>query len=138
MQIIKSVSWVAGLSVVVGGLIASPVRAQSFSDITGTNIWNNTAPIFETDGEFDPALIARISRFNEESERAYRDCNAAIDQAEQNVPTTRRFARQPSAQGAATPVACQQLETLRAEADSLRTAIQQAEQAISRPEFLTW
>jgi hypothetical protein len=135
----KSISWVVGLSILAGGLIATPAKAESsYSDITGTNIWNNTAPIFDTDSKFDPRLIENITRINQESEAAFNACNAAIAQAEQNVPTNRRFARQPSTQTAAVPAACRQLEQLRAEAENLRTTLQEAERSRADSAFLTW
>lgn len=139
MHAIKSISWVVGLSVVVGGLIGTPVKAESsFSDITGTNIWNNTAPIFDGGSSLDPTLIDNVTRINRESEAAFNACNDAIAQAEQNSPTTRRFARQPSTETAAVPAACRQLEALRTEADNLRAALQEAERSSSNAAFGTW
>ena len=95
MHRFHSLSWVVGVSIIAMGLSTTPAQADSsYSDITGTNIWNNTAPIFDTDERLDPALIERVQQLNAESEQAFQACNAAITQAEQNVPTTRRFARQ--------------------------------------------
>lgn len=139
MHSIKSIGWVVGLSIVAGGLIATPAKAdRSYSDITGTNIWNNTAPIFDTDDKLDPQLIENITRINRESEAAFSACNAAIAQAEQNVPATRRFARQPSTQTAAVPAACQQLEQLRTEAENLRSTVEEAERSRANSAFLSW
>jgi hypothetical protein len=139
MNAMKSMGWVVGLSVIAGALMATSARAESsYSDITGTNIWNNTAPIFDTDTKLDPTLIENVTRVNRESEAAFRACNAAVDRAEQTVPTNRRFARQPSAQTAEVPAACRQLEQLRAEAESLRRTLQDAERATSNSAFLTW
>ena len=139
MHTIKSIGWVVGLSIVAGGLIANPAKAdRSYSDITGTNIWNNTAPIFDTDNKLDPQLIENITRINRDSEAAFSACNAAIAQAEQNVPTSRRFARQPSTQTAAVPVACRQLEQLRAEAENLRSTVEEAERSRANSAFLSW
>ncbi|HEY9638766.1 MAG TPA: hypothetical protein V6D14_35610 [Coleofasciculaceae cyanobacterium] len=139
MRTIKSLGWVVGLSIVVGALSAAPARAdKSFSDITGTNIWNNTAPIFDTDTKLDPKLIENITRVNRDSESAFNACNAAVAQAEQNVPTSRRFARQPSTQTAEVPTACRQLEQLRTEAENLRRTAQEVERSRGNSAFLTW
>lgn len=139
MQTIKSIGWVVGLSVVAGGLFAAPTRAESsFSDITGTNIWNNTAPIFESEDRLDPELVERVRLLNQRSEEAFNACNAAIAQAEQGAPTTRRFARRPGTESAAVPVACRQLEQLRAEAENLRTTLNREAQARANPAFGTW
>ncbi len=139
MQKFHSLSWVVSLSVIAIGITTTPVKADSsYSDITGTNIWNNTAPGFETDGKLDPALLERVQQLNAESEQAFQACNAAIAQAEQNVPPTRRFARQPNTETVAVPIACQQLEELRTEAESLRVTLEEAARSRSNPEFFTW
>ncbi|MBE9127757.1 MULTISPECIES: hypothetical protein [unclassified Coleofasciculus] len=139
MNRIKSLSWVVGLSMVAGILTAVPARAdRSYSDITGTNIWNNTAPIFETDGTLDSALIERVQQLNQESERVYQACNTAIAQLEQNSPTIRRYSRQPGNETAAVPVACRQLEELRAEAQTLKLTLDEAVRSRSNPAFLPW
>lgn len=139
MHTLKSIAWIAGLSIVTAGLIATPARAdRSYSDITGTNIWNNTAPVFDTDTKLDPDLIDRITRVNRDSEQAFDACNAAISQGEQNVPTIRRFARRPATETGAVPVACQQLEELRTEAENLRVTLEEVQRSRSNPAFLTW
>ena len=145
MNVIKSIGWVVGLSVVAGGLMATSAQAQrvqssygSFSDISGTNIWNNIPPMLGTDGKIDPNLIENISRINQEGEAAFEACNAALAQIEQSAPTTRRFSRRPSTQTAEVPVACRQLEQLRAEADSLRSAVDEASRSRSSSEFAAW
>lgn len=139
MKTMKSIGWIVGLSIVTGGLIAAPARAdRSYSDITGPNIWNNTAPIFDTEAKFDPDLMDRVTRINQEAEQAYNACNAAIAQAEQNVPTTRRFARRPSGETAAVPVACRQLEELRAEAETLRATLEEAQRSRTTSAYGTW
>jgi hypothetical protein len=138
MHVIKSIGWVVGLSLVAGAISAAPASADSYSDITGTNIWNNTAPIFETDTELPDGLIANITRVNRESEQAFDACNNAIAQAEQNTPTIRRYARQPGTETAALPAACRQLEALRAEADNLRRTVEDVERSRSNPALLTW
>lgn len=139
MHTIKSIGWVVGLSIVAGALSAVPARAdRSYSDITGTNIWNNTAPIFDNGTKLDPKLVEEATRINRESEAAFNACNDAIAQASQTAPTTRRFARQPSTQTAEVPTACRQLEQLRTQADNLRTTLDQASRSRSNSAFNTW
>lgn len=141
LQINKSFVLVAGL-VAAGVLSASKANANSYSDITGTNIWNNTAPIFDTDTKLDPALIENITRVNRDSETALRACNDAIAQIEQNRrPGIRSFLRDSSNVTAAapeTPTACRQLEQLRTQADSLRRTVQEVERARGNSAFGTW
>ncbi len=144
MNFIKSIGWAVSLSIVAGGLIATSAQAKpqgsfsSYSDITGTNIWNNVAPIFEGGGKLDPELLGRITRINQESETAFNACNAAIAQLEQNAPTTRRFARRPSQQTAEVPVACRQLEQLRSEAENLRATVEEVNRTRSTSALATW
>lgn len=139
----KSLGWALGLSLVAGVLIAPAARAdRSFSDITGTNIWNNTAPIFDTDNKLDPNLIESVTRLNQESETAYRACDSAISQLEQNRrPAIRQFLRDPSSVSVAppeTPVACRQLEQLRVQADNLRRTVEEANRSRTNSALLTW
>jgi hypothetical protein len=143
MQTLKSLGWVVGLSLVAGALSVTPARAEgSYSDITGTNIWNNNAPIFGTDTKIDPRLIDNITRVNRESEAAFNACNAALTQLEQNRPSSiRQFLRDPSSATSEVieaPTACRQLEQLRAEADNLRRTVQEVERSRSNSAFLTW
>lgn len=120
-------------------LTAMPARAdRSYSDITGTNIWNNTAPLFETNGGLDPALLERVQQLNQESADAFQTCNAAIAQLEQNAADVRRYAREPDTQMLPVPVACQQLEQLRTEAEALRVTLQDATRSQSNPALLGW
>jgi hypothetical protein len=63
-----------------------PSSFGSFSDISGTNIWNNIPPMLGTDGKFDPNLLESISRVNRESEAAFEACNVALTQIEQSAP----------------------------------------------------
>jgi hypothetical protein len=136
---LKSLGWVVGLSLVAGALSVAPARAEgSYSDITGTNIWNNNAPIFDTDTKIDPRLLDNITRVNRDSQAAFNACNAAVTQGAQNVPTGRRYSRQPSTQTAQVPVACRQLEELRTEADNLRRTVQDVERSRSNSAYLTW
>ncbi|MGC1395629.1 MAG: hypothetical protein WA828_15210 [Coleofasciculaceae cyanobacterium] len=142
MQMNKSLVMAAGLSLVTAVLGATQANANSYSDITGTNIWNNTAPIFDTNSKLDPNLLESITRVNRDSETALRACNEAIAQIEQNRrPSIRQFLRDSSSVTAATPetpTACRQLEQLRTQADSLRRTVQDAERARGNSAFGTW
>lgn len=133
---LQKLSGFAALLVIVG--LPTFAKAESnFSDITGTNYWNNVAPGFYDDYKLDPELVDRINRINSEGEAAYQACNAAIAQLEQAVPETRRFARRP-APPPEVPAACQQLESLRAEAASLRTTLEEIARARPKPDTRTW
>lgn len=95
MQKRKWISWVIGTSLVSSGLLVVPANAEpNRSDITGTNIWNNTAPIFRGDGKLDPEIVNKARSLSQElDDAAERCCNTAA------VPVVpRRFARQPGNQ----------------------------------------
>ncbi len=105
----KWIGWVISTSLVSSGLLAVPVSAQqNRSDITGTNIWNNTAPIFENDGKLDPEIINNARRLSQELEEASgRCCNVSAPVG------PRRFARSPGNpnQAQACPT-CEQLNSV--------------------------
>lgn len=111
---------------------------RSYSNITGTNIWNSTAPIIDDDFPIDPALITRVRELNANATTKYQECIAAIGAAEQNVPTIpprqylRRDPRVPY------PQACNDLETLRSEADSLRGEIKKIQEEAANRSTATW
>ncbi|MGB3693768.1 MAG: hypothetical protein WBG70_11385 [Spirulinaceae cyanobacterium] len=128
-------SFLAGLSWLAIGLSPNSVNAQSQSDISGTNIWNNVAPITSGESGLDPALVSRIRQLNAEAEQTFQDCNAAIVIAEQQPTGVRRFSRRPNQ--IAIPAACQRLNTLRGEMETLRTSLQNQPQATST-DFFTW
>lgn len=92
MQKRKWISWAIGTSLVSSGLFVVPANAEpNLSDITGTNIWNNTAPIFRGNGKLDPEIVNEARRLSQElDDAAARCCNTA---AAPVLP--RRFARQP-------------------------------------------
>lgn len=100
----KWVGWVAiGTSLVSTGLLSDPAHAGNRaagnqSDITGTNIWNNTAPIFRGNGKLKPEILDQAQRLDRQLQEASENCcNVA-------VPTgPRRFARQPSNQVCESP-----------------------------------
>ncbi len=139
MQTIKSLGWSLSLMLLAGAWVgALPSYGRSYADITGTNIWNNNAPIFETGDDLDPELLERIERFNEEATATYNSCNAALDSIGENPVGPRRFARRPSNQTASLPIACQQLEQLRGEADELAAEIDRVQASRSNPDLQTW
>jgi hypothetical protein len=137
MQPIQKLSSIAGI-LILAGFIPSPARAEiNFSDITGTNYWNNVAPAFYDDYKPAPELLDRINRINQEGQAAFQACNAAIAQLEQSAPTPRRFARKP-APPAEVPAACQQLESLRAEAAEVQLALEELDRTRPKPETRAW
>ncbi len=137
MQKLHSVSLAISLSLIAGTAYTNSVQAQSYSDITGTNIWNNVAPISGDGSQLDPELAERIEMLNRESAEAYNECNAAITLAEQNTPPVRRYSRQPN-NNVAVPIACQQLEALRVEMDDLRFALANESELTANTDFSTW
>lgn len=89
----KWIAWVIGTSLVSSGLLTLPANAQppNQSDITGTNIWNNTAPIFESEGKLKPEILNNARRLSQELDNASDSCC--------NAPPPvgpRRFARGPA------------------------------------------
>jgi hypothetical protein len=91
MQTKKWLGLAIASSLVGSGLMALPASAQQApnqSDITGTNIWNNTAPIFRNDGKLSPEILGNADRLSEKlGDAGNRCCNAP-------PPTgPRRFAR---------------------------------------------
>ncbi len=90
----KWIALVISTSLVGSGSIIFPVGAQQApnqSDITGTNIWNNTAPIFDDGGKLDPAILDNARRLSGELERSSDLCCNAAPPA-----GPRRFARGPA------------------------------------------
>lgn len=87
----KWIGLVIGTSLVGSGLLPLPASAQQApnqSDITGTNIWNNTAPIFENGGKPNPEILNNAQRLSQELEEAStRCCNTSAP------VSSRRFAR---------------------------------------------
>lgn len=81
-----------GSSLVGSGLLALPSQAMppNQSDITGTNIWNGTAPIFEGGGKLDSDIRTRARNLDRELGEAAEDCENATPPA-----GPRRIARGP-------------------------------------------
>src|SRR6476469_9938130 len=96
MQTIKSLGWIVGVSIVALGNVepASAGHHRSYSDITGTNIWNNTAHVFEGGARLDPALVGNVTRLNQGAQPAFRECDAAF-LLTYPATTERRYSRQP-------------------------------------------
>jgi len=69
---------------------AATALPSNLSDNTGTNVWNNTAPIFAPDRLVDPEIISTARQFSQSLDDAYRACVASANAAA-NAP--RRFAR---------------------------------------------
>lgn len=105
---------------------------RSYSNITGTNIWNSTAPILDRTIPVDPALITRIEQYNQNAQAKYKECVDAIAAAEQSVPTIpprqylRRDPRSPL------PQACADVESLRSEVDSIKADVKKYEESAAQ------
>jgi hypothetical protein len=88
----KWIGLVIGTSLVSSGLLALPAKAGDItqSDNTGTNIWNNTAPIFQNDGRLSPEILDNARRLSEDLGKTTNLCCNAPP------PGPRRFARGPA------------------------------------------
>lgn len=136
----------ASLSVCTSLMVATSAAAgpgprgdnRSYSNITGTNIWNSTAPIIDDDFPIDPALLARVRQIRSQADAKYQECLAAIAAAEQNVPTIppRQFLRRDPR--VPYPQACNELEELRSAADAVRGEIQKIQEAAATRTTGTW
>ena len=92
MKVRQWINWTLTTLVMGSGLMATSANAQppNQSDITGTNIWNNTAPIFDQDGTLDPAIVENARRLDQALEEASERCCNAVQPV-----SPRRFAREP-------------------------------------------
>lgn len=92
MDINKWLGWLISLSWVGSGLIAAPGKAQppNQSDITGTNIWHNTAPIFDQEGKLNPDILNQARSLDQALEQTADQCYNSVESA-----SPRRFARNP-------------------------------------------
>jgi hypothetical protein len=90
----KWINLVISTSLLSSGLSGVPANAQqapNLSDITGTNVWNNTAPIFQNGGRLNPDLLNNAQRLSQQLDGASNLCC--------NAPPPsgpRRFARGPA------------------------------------------
>lgn len=90
----------------LSALSANAAPALNQSDITGTNIWNGTAPIFENEGRLDGDIINNARRLSRNLEDASNRCANA-------KPTgPRRFARGPAPSEVCISPECEQLNGL--------------------------
>ncbi|HAX76221.1 MAG TPA: hypothetical protein DCY88_10375 [Cyanobacteria bacterium UBA11372] len=140
---VKSLRLTLISSLCLGAVVSFATAAKadgSFPDISGTNVWNSTAPIFDRGGSrIDPQLVERARRLNAEAEQAYKACDAAVLAAQQGgVRGPRQFLRNPQNTDAEFPVACQRLNELREEAVSLRSQLEAAGRSGGSPVFRTW
>ncbi|MGL5197114.1 MAG: hypothetical protein ACRC8Y_26290 [Chroococcales cyanobacterium] len=81
-------STVATVFWIVSALAVPPQQ----SDNTGTNTWNNTAPIFDIDSQLDPQTLIQAQDLYQALQEAYSACVASVERAD-NLP--RRFSRRP-------------------------------------------
>lgn len=81
-------STVATVFWIVSALAVPPQQ----SDSTGTNSWNNTAPIFEIESQLDPQTLIQAQELYQALQEAYSSCVVSVERAE-NLP--RRFSRRP-------------------------------------------
>lgn len=142
----KSISIALGVATLASLSMASSAWAgpgprgdnRSYSNITGTNIWNSTAPIIDDDFPIDPALVAKVNQINTDAAARYQECIDAIVAAEQSVPSgaPRQYLRQDPRKPY--PQACVDLETLRSEAASLRDQIKEIQEAAAARSAGTW
>ncbi|AFY40205.1 hypothetical protein Lepto7376_4075 [[Leptolyngbya] sp. PCC 7376] len=117
--------------------IATPSFAQSYSDITGTNVWNSVPVMLDNADALDPELVARVTELNETSAIAYEDCKKAIEAIEaqyQNEP--QRFTREDISPEP--PLACVALEEARQEMATLRVQLAQLQAEIDETSSFTW
>ena len=104
----KWLTLMIGTSLVGSALNALPAKAGDLtqSDITGTNIWNGTAPIFENEGKLDPNIIDTARRLSRDLDDASTGCANA-------KPTgPRRFARGPAPSEPCISPECERLNGL--------------------------
>ncbi len=117
--------------------IATPSFAQSYSDITGTNIWNSVPVMLDDIEPLAPELVTRVTELNETSAIAYRDCKMAIEAIEaryQNEP--QRFTRENISPEP--PPACVTLEVTRQEMEVLRIELAKLQAEIDENTSFTW
>lgn len=138
MSKLKSIQGV-GLSILSGMILTVPAFAAdpTQSDITGTNIWNSTAPIFGTQRNIDPEILNTARRLSTDLEEAYTAC-AASAEAVADVP--RRFARGAKPEEICDSVECQRLSQLIQETNKFLSGLDsvQAERLRASGAFQVW
>lgn len=137
---IKSISWVIGISIIVGATGSAPATAipPNQSDITGTNVWNNTVPQFNggTTG-LDPEILSKATQLAEQLEQVNADFNAAEARASQR---TRRFGRRGRENMACVNPQADRLNRLMLESKTFLNGLDRAQAEILKnsPAFRTW
>ncbi|WP_254563469.1 hypothetical protein [Oscillatoria sp. HE19RPO] len=71
-------------------IVSALANPPQQSDSTGTNSWNNTAPIFDIESQLDPQTLIQAQELYQALQEAYSACVASVERAE-NLP--RRFSR---------------------------------------------
>ncbi|MEB3830082.1 hypothetical protein [Phormidium sp. CCY1219] len=85
--------WALGCSAIAAAMCLVTARAVfPQSDVTGTNTWNDTTPIFEIESQLDPETLAQAREFSQALNDAYAACVASVEEVS-TLP--RRFTRQP-------------------------------------------
>lgn len=116
---------------------SAPSFAQSYSDITGTNVWNSVPVMLDNGEALDPALVARVLELNNTAAIAYEDCNQAIAQIEAQYPNQlQRFSREDLSPPP--PQACVTLERTRQEMSQLRLQLEELQLEIAENNSFTW
>ncbi len=117
---------------------AAPAQANSYSDITGTNIWNSVAPLLEDD-RLDGDLRDRAEALNAEAQTVYNECAAAIRAAQPDPDAPRRYSREPvNVPPPPVPQSCRELEQLRQQAIDLRREVEELERIAAESALRTW
>jgi hypothetical protein len=116
---------------------AAPSLAQSYSDITGTNVWSSVPVMLDNGEALDPDLVARVLELNETSAIVYEECTQAIAQIESQYPNQpQRFSREDLSPPP--PQACVTLERTRQEMSQLRIQLEQLQAEIAENNSFTW
>lgn len=83
--------WALGCSAIAAAICLVNARTVfSQSDVTGTNTWNSTTPIFEIESQLDPETLAQAQELSQALNDSYATCVASVENAS-NLP--RRFSR---------------------------------------------
>jgi hypothetical protein len=125
----KWFTFVFSTAIIGSGLIALPAKADlTQSDITGTNIWNNTAPIFKNEGKINPELVNNARRLSQELDKASKRCCNASGPVE-----PRRFARGPgNPNQECVNVDCQQLSSVIQESNTFLNEVNRYQSELQR------
>lgn len=83
--------WALGCSAIAAAICLVNARTVfSQSDVTGTNTWNSTTPIFEIESQLDPETLAQAQELSQALNDSYATCVASVENVS-NLP--RRFSR---------------------------------------------